>query len=143
MRICIVLAIARPCVDTQSFQSSQKALKVQSHELLRRVDHLVPDVDVLRVLSPVGRVEREFVLITRQIKHFIKKLIDLISQLGDLPVAQCLCRISFCHRLYHLQIRSEEHTSELQSLMRISYAVFCLKKKLYKNYKTKDKYSKQ
>src|SRR3546814_6018904 len=32
--------------------------------------------------------------------------------------------------------RSEEHTSELQSLMRISYAVFCLKKKKHKN-KTK------
>src|SRR3546814_4301629 len=30
-----------------------------------------------------------------------------------------------------LEIRSEEHTSELQSLMRISYAVFCLKKKHY------------
>src|SRR3546814_2259234 len=29
------------------------------------------------------------------------------------------------------QDRSEEHTSELQSLMRISYAVFCLKKKKY------------
>src|SRR3546814_2812465 len=29
------------------------------------------------------------------------------------------------------QVRSEEHTSELQSLMRISYAVFCLKKKNY------------
>src|SRR3546814_2906200 len=29
----------------------------------------------------------------------------------------------------HRQDRSEEHTSELQSLMRISYAVFCLKKK--------------
>src|SRR3546814_2597060 len=29
--------------------------------------------------------------------------------------------------------RSEEHTSELQSLMRISYAVFCLKKKTKKN----------
>src|SRR3546814_4120623 len=28
-------------------------------------------------------------------------------------------------------MRSEEHTSELQSLMRISYAVFCLKKKKY------------
>src|SRR3546814_1240828 len=28
-----------------------------------------------------------------------------------------------------LPVRSEEHTSELQSLMRISYAVFCLKKK--------------
>src|SRR3546814_8395907 len=42
------------------------------------------------------------------------------------------------HQLEHLQFargrhmgasRSEEHTSELQSLMRISYAVFCLKKK--------------
>src|SRR3546814_4374897 len=33
-----------------------------------------------------------------------------------------------------LQVRSEEHTSELQSLMRISYAVFCLKNK--KNKKT-------
>src|SRR3546814_5063168 len=31
--------------------------------------------------------------------------------------------------------RSEEHTSELQSLMRISYAVFCLKKKKKKNTK--------
>src|SRR3546814_1679951 len=31
--------------------------------------------------------------------------------------------------LDHAQSRSEEHTSELQSLMRISYAVFCLKKK--------------
>src|SRR3546814_6603232 len=33
--------------------------------------------------------------------------------------------------------RSEEHTSELQSLMRISYAVFCLKKKTRKSSKNK------
>src|SRR3546814_1634728 len=32
-------------------------------------------------------------------------------------------------RVEHMTARSEEHTSELQSLMRISYAVFCLKKK--------------
>src|SRR3546814_10349683 len=32
-----------------------------------------------------------------------------------------------------ISVRSEEHTSELQSLMRISYAVFCLKKKTKKN----------
>src|SRR3546814_19887164 len=32
-------------------------------------------------------------------------------------------------QLEDLALRSEEHTSELQSLMRISYAVFCLKKK--------------
>src|SRR3546814_7987817 len=30
----------------------------------------------------------------------------------------------------YFRLRSEEHTSELQSLMRISYAVFCLKKKI-------------
>src|SRR3546814_5704270 len=30
---------------------------------------------------------------------------------------------------HEMAVRSEEHTSELQSLMRISYAVFCLKKK--------------
>src|SRR3546814_10601169 len=37
-------------------------------------------------------------------------------------------------KLVSAEDRSEEHTSELQSLMRISYAVFCLKKT--KNYKT-------
>src|SRR3546814_2979280 len=37
----------------------------------------------------------------------------------------CLCVLCGCGD----RIRSEEHTSELQSLMRISYAVFCLKKK--------------
>src|SRR3546814_6180074 len=35
--------------------------------------------------------------------------------------------------------RSEEHTSELQSLMRISYAVFCLKKKKTEKYKHTNK----
>src|SRR3546814_1411007 len=45
------------------------------------------------------------------------------------------------HRLFRRArqgARSEEHTSELQSLMRISYAVFCLQKK---KYTTKNKYS--
>src|SRR3546814_4141176 len=36
-------------------------------------------------------------------------------------------------------LRSEEHTSELQSLMRISYAVFCLKKKTNINYRQEDR----
>src|SRR3546814_10749743 len=39
-------------------------------------------------------------------------------------------------RLQPRALRSEEHTSELQSLMRISYAVFCLKKKKYPRYTT-------
>src|SRR3546814_87114 len=36
----------------------------------------------------------------------------------------------------HVHVRSEEHTSELQSLMRSSYAVFCLKKKNHKSSET-------
>src|SRR3546814_2442820 len=39
------------------------------------------------------------------------------------------------------QRRSEEHTSELQSLMRISYAVFCLKKKNATNINTPTSYT--
>src|SRR3546814_6872193 len=41
-----------------------------------------------------------------------------------------------------LSARSEEHTSELQSLMRISYAVFCLKKKKKKKNKSIAQYIK-
>src|SRR3546814_4009139 len=40
------------------------------------------------------------------------------------------------HGLRLVAVRLEEHTSELQSLMRISYAVFCLKKKKTKNRNT-------
>src|SRR3546814_2047928 len=40
-------------------------------------------------------------------------------------------------------LRSEEHTSELQSLMRISYAVFCLKKKKTQNNKIQHQATKQ
>src|SRR3546814_7453436 len=44
-------------------------------------------------------------------------------------VAHILCYIELVEKARKCDPRSEEHTSELQSLMRISYAVFCLKKK--------------
>src|SRR3546814_18777944 len=40
-------------------------------------------------------------------------------------------RLAITSRIVVADERSEEHTSELQSLMRISYAVFCFKKKQY------------
>src|SRR3546814_7964496 len=50
------------------------------------------------------------------------------------PVAEASQRFGiperWIWRVMHAESRSEEHTSELQSLMRISYAVFCLKKKI-------------
>src|SRR3546814_7019837 len=44
-------------------------------------------------------------------------------------VAEALEKYHEGEQSYYGKVRSEEHTSELQSLMRISYAVFCLKKK--------------
>src|SRR3546814_5881409 len=49
--------------------------------------------------------------------------------------------VSVCHQVSTIG-RSEEHTSELQSLMRISYAVFCLKKKTKNKYITDTRYYK-
>src|SRR3546814_6088325 len=49
------------------------------------------------------------------------------------PAAAHLLLADHPRRRFPQGSRSEEHTSELQSLMRISYAVFCLKKKKYTN----------
>src|SRR3546814_2543105 len=60
------------------------------------------------------------------------------ADLGDAEPRDVLAMVVHCVECSVLQVvlektqgnqRSEEHTSELQSLMRISYAVFCLKKK--------------
>src|SRR3546814_9956693 len=58
---------------------------------------------------------------------------------GDLPRGVCARRRPGTHGAHRRgsDRRSEEHTSELQSLMRISYAVFCLKKKKTNKYNLK------
>src|SRR3546814_8390005 len=65
---------------------------------------------------------------------------DVVLFMKGTPVfPQCGFSAVVVQVLSHLGVkfkRSEEHTSELQSLMRISYAVFCLKKK--KKYKIKN-----
>src|SRR3546814_5773404 len=55
-----------------------------------------------------------------------KTIVPAMILHGELIPAHELGSIS------HMPYRSEEHTSELQSLMRISYAVFCLKKNINK-----------
>src|SRR3546814_20031750 len=63
---------------------------------------------------------------------------SIVTTFGALLISPSVAAVSvatgFQHKLLIIFIqisRSEEHTSELQSLMRISYAVFCLKKKTY------------
>src|SRR3546814_6000798 len=53
----------------------------------------------------------------------MRRMFNLAEVWGYRPDGTNPCR--------HVPMRSEEHTSELQSLMRISYAVFCLKKKIH------------
>src|SRR3546814_8045281 len=57
-----------------------------------------------------------------------RRLVGLLAR-QDLLKARNTQRRSETGRTRYFRQRSEEHTSELQSLMRISYAVFCLKKK--------------
>src|SRR3546814_5496886 len=52
------------------------------------------------------------------------------------PGFRCSMRAFMAQGRDGARLRSEEHTSELQSLMRISYAVFCLKKKNINNQHT-------
>src|SRR3546814_10307339 len=60
---------------------------------------------------------------------------ELAQRLADRRAERQVRHVMIVH---HVEVddvgtgRSEEHTSELQSLMRISYAVFCLKKKKHK-----------
>src|SRR3546814_6798611 len=53
----------------------------------------------------------------------------LRGEIKEEAFAEGGCRGTFAPKACRPRRRSEEHTSELQSLMRISYAVFCLKKK--------------
>src|SRR3546814_4135184 len=54
----------------------------------------------------------------------------------NLPIIDDILAVRVAGEIKRRDGRSEEHTSELQSLMRISYAVFCLKKKKNKKAQT-------
>src|SRR3546814_4734436 len=76
------------------------------------------------------------VLVTLSSTHALQVAGELLVRRGTPVVLERPTEAAFERRLRERHAdRSEEHTSELQSLMRISYAVFCLKKK--KKYKHK------
>src|SRR3546814_3909457 len=84
-------------------------------------------------LFPYTTLFRSRVIFFGQIRsdvldEIIDSILGCIKYRGDRTLA-ILTRIS-ASDIPNIAIRSEEHTSELQSLMRISYAVFCLKKKI-------------
>src|SRR3546814_8832406 len=84
-----------------------------------------------RGLRHCGRLDvRSPDLDRRALHHPACRLLAVLPDALVLEHAGCSCRLAVPRLLCGLyRPRSEEHTSELQSLMRISYAVFCLKKK--------------
>src|SRR3546814_2792729 len=88
--------------------------------------------DVVHARQPVGRAAvqaRQFAAVALgqvapRDAHLLLDQVEVVEQ----PVARRR-QAALGVRGLAEQPRSEEHTSELQSLMRISYAVFCLKKK--------------
>src|SRR3546814_2751202 len=98
-------------------------------ELLRLV--LLDDLAAIHEDHPVGDLAGEAHLVS-DAKHGHAALGEVhhdVEHLGDHLWIERRGRLVEQHDLG----RSEEHTSELQSLMRISYAVFCLKKKTHKH----------
>src|SRR3546814_8902596 len=110
--------------------------------------HRVDDRAEHRILANVARKARKAARRRKQRRRrrFLKAVAERTVRLGDDGVAvdrggvlrQFVRGIGAAQRQYiglgvaiagRGKGRSEEHTSELQSLMRISYAVFCLKKK--------------
>src|SRR3546814_1493886 len=78
------------------------------------------------VASFTGLVRGDDGLVELHLDHYPDMTQARLEKLGREAVARWgLMSVRIIHRVG----RSEEHTSELQSLMRISYAVFCLKKK--------------
>src|SRR3546814_7274277 len=60
---------------------------------------------------------------------FFYKLVAPLAEIMGGAYPELNDKRKLIEKTIHAEERSEEHTSELQSLMRISYAVFCLKKK--------------
>src|SRR3546814_4971351 len=92
-----------------------------------RTDPLFPYTTLFRSEDWLAKVELDLGRIDDKPKHFsggMQQRLQIARNLVTRP------RLVFMDEpTGGLDVRSEEHTSELQSLMRISYAVFCLKKK--------------
>src|SRR3546814_8515705 len=100
----------------------------------KRTDTLLPYTSLFRLFmirmssmvgSKVGTAEALRLIVTTfggNVRRAAQGMLDRVEAGMDLPAAMEHDRKNF-------PMSSEEHTSELQSLMRNSYAVFCLKKK--------------
>src|SRR3546814_6084280 len=110
-RLCPDLLFVRPRFEVY------RAVSAQVREVFSRFTDIIQPLSLDEAYLDVTRNKPGIPSATRiaeEIRRLIREETGLTASAG----------VS-----YNKLIRSEEHTSELQSLMRISYAVFCLKKK--------------
>src|SRR3546814_2075108 len=98
-------------------------------------DHLIGALALTVISLAAAEVARalRFLLIPLGAALFVTPFVydaDGAATFASIACGLGLIILSVRRGLIAQQYRSEEHTSELQSLMRISYAVFCLKKKI-------------
>src|SRR3546814_10796033 len=75
-------------------------------------------------------LEASAIAVGRRVSDGLRRAVDrLLPTIRDMEITKPAHGLAGILPSMGLSSRSEEHTSELQSLMRISYAVFCLKKK--------------
>src|SRR3546814_4143236 len=96
--------------------------------LFRSVDWLRRTSGSRRVIRPEDGVPLDGVVPPKWRDLVVEKDDDGHLRINRINYEICVLT-ALRERLRCKEIRSEEHTSELQSLMRISYAVFCLKQK--------------
>src|SRR3546814_4475420 len=93
-----------------------------------RLDAVITIVDAKHGMETLDKQEESQKQVGFADKILISKK-DLVNDVDYQALRARLVRINPRATIAPVDFRSEEHTSELQSLMRISYAVFCLKKK--------------
>src|SRR3546814_1882543 len=99
---------------------------VCSSDLMAGGDGVAADLDPLHVVRPNA-------LRLQDVENRVDSRMQMPTGGVGLHIATRYCEFLLIESVGDLR-RSEEHTSELQSLMRISYAVFCLKKKTKHNH---------
>src|SRR3546814_927856 len=143
---------AQRCFDADAAIIADGQIDIAAGRVGRRIRD-----DVDRTARCVATIERAL----RTAQHFdaihVEKRTELRAWAADIDAVDMIGDAPFSTRIDGVEAnaanrdprraaigRSEEHTSELQSLMRISYAVFCLKKKKHitYTYPTNTKHSK-
>src|SRR3546814_6724110 len=109
------------CRDVHKSFGSLQVLKGISLELMKG--------DVVCVIGPSGSGKSTFIRCINALTPMDGGSITVEGQEVNDPKLDKLTLRRKVGMVFQQYNRSEEHTSEIQSLMRISYAVFCLKKK--------------